>query len=75
MTLKCFFLSVFSLKQDINDRPLVVILSWLNAKQKHLAKYANLYIDQGFDVLVAQITPWQLLWPVKGSQVRLNGPV
>jgi len=27
-------------------------------------------MDQGFDVLVAQITPWQLLWPVKGSQVK-----
>lgn len=34
-------------------------------------------MDQGFDVLVAQITPWQLLWPVKGSQVGLadNVPV
>lgn len=57
------------LTQDIDDKPLVVILSWLQAKQKHLSKYAQLYMDQDFDVLVAQITPWQLLWPVKGSQV------
>lgn len=58
------------LTQDTDDKPLVVILSWLQAKQKHLSKYAQLYMDQGFDVLVAQITPWQLLWPVKGSQVN-----
>jgi hypothetical protein len=57
------------LTQDLDDKPLVVILSWLQAKQKHLSKYAKVYLDQGFDVLVTQITPWQLLWPVKGSQV------
>lgn len=51
------------------DKPLVVILAWLQAKQKHLKKYAELYTNQGFDVLVAQVTPWQLLWPVKGCQV------
>jgi Eukaryotic protein of unknown function (DUF829) len=60
----------FRLKQECNDKPLVVILSWLNARQKHLSKYAQLYLDQGFDVLITQISPWQLLWPVKGSQVR-----
>lgn len=60
----------FSLTQNIEDKPLVVVLSWLNSKQKHLSKYAQVYMDQGFDVLVAQITPWQLLWPVKGSQVN-----
>lgn len=62
-------LSCFRLKQDVDEKPLVVILSWLQSKQKHLSKYAKVYMDQGFDVLVAQITPWQLLWPVKGSQV------
>lgn len=46
----------------------MLILSWLQAKHKHLKKYAELYTEQGFDVLIAQITPWQLLWPVKGSQ-------
>jgi len=56
------------LTQDVEDKPLVIILAWLQAKQKHLSKFAQLYMDQGFDVLVTQITPWQLLWPVKGSQ-------
>jgi hypothetical protein len=53
-----------------NNAPLVVMLSWLMAKKKHILKYANFYMDQGFDVLSVSITPWQLLWPVKGTQVR-----
>jgi esterase/lipase len=56
------------LNQDCGDRPLAIIFSWLKSKPKHLMKYAHLYLDQGFDVAVAQITPWQLLWPVNGAQ-------
>ena len=63
---------ILRLTQDVNDKPLVVVLAWLQSKQKHLSKYAQLYLDQGFDVLVTQITPWQLLWPVKGSQVGFS---
>ena len=55
-----------------NNKPLVVMLSWLMAKKKHILKYANFYMDQGFDVLSVSITPWQLLWPVKGTQVRVT---
>lgn len=55
--------------KDQQEKPLVIILAWLQAKHKHLKKYAELYTNQGFDVLVTQITPWQLLWPVKGSQL------
>lgn len=51
------------------SKPTVLIFAWLNAKQKHLAKYAKLYTEQGYDVVVTQLTPWQLLWPVKGSQL------
>lgn len=51
------------------DKPTVLIFAWMNAKQKHLAKYAKLYTDQGFEVIVANLTPWQLLWPMKGSQL------
>ncbi|KAH8285316.1 hypothetical protein KR054_007556 [Drosophila jambulina] len=49
--------------------PLVLMMAWLMAKQKHLKKYAQIYTDMGFDVMVVHITPWQLLWPVKGTQV------
>lgn len=56
------------LKQT-SEKPLLVLLSWLLAKKKHVEKYAQLYLDQGFEVLHVSITPWQLLWPVKGSQI------
>ncbi|XP_037944779.1 uncharacterized protein LOC119679819 isoform X2 [Teleopsis dalmanni] len=49
--------------------PLVLMMAWLMAKQKHLKKYAQIYTDMGFDVMVVHITPWQLLWPVKGTQI------
>lgn len=52
-----------------NNKSLVVLLSWLMAKRKHILKYASFYMDQGFDVLNVSITPWQLLWPVKGTQL------
>lgn len=51
------------------DRPLVVMPTWLMAKKKHISKYAKFYLDYGFDVLSISITPWQLLWPTKGTQV------
>jgi esterase/lipase len=44
------------------------MFSWLNSKKKHLMKYSQLYIDQGFDLLLVQVSPWQLLWPVRGTQ-------
>lgn len=45
------------------------MLPWLMAKPKHIKKYAQLYIDQGFDVVTVNVTPWQVIWPKKGSQV------
>lgn len=52
-----------------SGNPLVLLMSWLLAKQKHLKKYAEIYTDLGFDVLAVQINPWQLLWPTKGTQL------
>jgi len=51
------------------DKPLVIMMAWLLAKQKHLKKYAEIYTELGFDVVIVQISPWQLLWPAKGAQV------
>lgn len=45
------------------------MLCWLQARQRDIEKYVRLYIDQGFDVLAVQVTPWQLLWPMKGTQL------
>nr|CAD7403406.1 unnamed protein product [Timema cristinae] len=66
--------------QNSEGRPLVVLLAWLMAREKHLMKYASFYLEQGFDVLMVNTTPWQFLWPVKGSQVSwrlslLQGPM
>ncbi|XP_076675965.1 transmembrane protein 53-like lethal (2) k09913 isoform X1 [Andrena cerasifolii] len=55
--------------ENTENRPLLVMLTWLLAKRRNVMKYANLYMDQGFDVAVVSMTPWQLLWPVKGSRV------
>lgn len=57
------------LQAEDDNKPLVVMLSWLMAKRKHVYKYADFYIYKGFDVMNVAITPWQLLWPVKGSQI------
>ncbi|XP_060817749.1 transmembrane protein 53 [Bombus pascuorum] len=51
------------------NKPLLVLLSWLLPKRKHVLKYADLYLGQGFDVVIVSITPWQLLWPTKGSRL------
>ena len=52
-----------------NNRPLLVILTWLLSKRHHVMKFVNLYMEQGFDVAVVSLTPWQLLWPAKGSRL------
>ncbi|XP_059481534.1 transmembrane protein 53 [Neocloeon triangulifer] len=57
---------------DNSQQPLVVMLPWLMSQNKHIAKYANFYLKIGFEVLTCRLTPWQLLWPAKGSQVVAN---
>ncbi|KAK0167311.1 hypothetical protein PV327_004728 [Microctonus hyperodae] len=54
------------------DRPLLVLLSWMLAKKSHVMKYANLYLEQGFDVVTVNVTPWQFMWPIKGTRVVAN---
>ncbi|KAB0800075.1 hypothetical protein PPYR_07964 [Photinus pyralis] len=54
------------------DKPLVILLSWLLAKQKHMHKFADYYTGHGFDVLNVNTAPWQMLWPTKGTQVIAN---
>lgn len=53
----------------LEKRPLLVLLCWLLAKEKHIMKFADLYLQQGFDVTLVTITPWQLMWPEKGSRL------
>ncbi|XP_013141438.1 PREDICTED: uncharacterized protein LOC106105586 [Papilio polytes] len=51
------------------NRPICIMINWLLARQKHVLKYASLYLEQGFDVVSVSCTPWQLMWPMKGSQL------
>lgn len=51
------------------NKPHVILMSWMLGKIKHLSHYTNLYIDRGCDVITVNITPWQLIWPTRGSQV------
>ncbi|XP_028157200.1 uncharacterized protein LOC114350556 isoform X3 [Ostrinia furnacalis] len=51
------------------NKPVCVMINWLLARQKHVMKYATLYLEQGFDVVSVSCTPWQLMWPQKGSQL------
>ncbi|XP_053616586.1 uncharacterized protein LOC128678800 [Plodia interpunctella] len=56
------------LDKDI-ARPLCIIMNWMLQRPSHVMKYATLYLEQGFDVISVSCTPWQLMWPQKGSQV------
>lgn len=50
-------------------RPLLVLICWLLAKEKHYMKFTDLYLQHGFDITIVTITPWQLMWPEKGSRI------
>jgi len=50
-------------------RPLVVLCSWLMAKQSIVDKYCSLYTDLGIDVLQVSISPADLLMPVQRAQL------
>jgi hypothetical protein len=53
-------------------RPLTILLCWLMAKNNAVKKYAQFYLDQGFDVLTVRITPWQLLLPSRIEPIIRN---
>ncbi|KAL0279457.1 UNVERIFIED_CONTAM: hypothetical protein PYX00_001006 [Menopon gallinae] len=52
-----------------NGKPLVVILQWLMAKNKHVWKFIDIYLNYGFDVLPVKLKTGQLIWPTTGSQI------
>ncbi|KAH9372562.1 hypothetical protein HPB48_008720 [Haemaphysalis longicornis] len=51
------------------DNPLTVVLAWMNARDKHLQRYHDLYLGLGFDVLTVRTLPLQLAFPASGAQV------
>lgn len=54
---------------ETTNRPLVVFLSWLMARESHLEKYRQIYFKHGFDVLTVKTSPLELVRPTKGSQI------
>lgn len=50
------------------ERRLVVLMSWLEAKEKHIEKHRQFYLDRGFDVLNVKTSPMDLLLPNVGSK-------
>ncbi|CAH0718955.1 unnamed protein product, partial [Brenthis ino] len=51
------------------DRPICIMLNWLQASPKQVMKYASIYLDEGFDVLRVSCDLWQLILPKKGAKV------
>ena len=49
-----------------HQRPVVVLIGWLNAKRKHLRKYQELYCGRGMDVLTMPVSPIHVVRPRTG---------
>lgn len=54
------------------SRPLLLFFSWLGAQPGPVAKYRDLYLDRGMDVLVVQSNVMHFLWPRWGLDYGLE---
>lgn len=54
------------------SRPLLLFFSWLGARLEAVAKYRDLYLDRGMDVLVVQSNVLHFLWPRLGQEYGLE---
>lgn len=57
---------------DSNSRPLLLFFSWLGAQPGAVAKYRDLYLDHGIDVLLIQSSIMHFLWPRWGLNYGLE---
>ncbi|XP_067391782.1 transmembrane protein 53-A-like [Emydura macquarii macquarii] len=48
------------------SRPLVVLLPWFGARPRSIARYLELYLPRGLDVLVVESALSHFLWPRRG---------
>lgn len=48
------------------SRPLVVLLPWFGARPRSMARYLELYLPRGLDVLVVESDLSHFLWPRHG---------
>ncbi|XP_019898271.2 uncharacterized protein si:dkey-5i3.5 isoform X2 [Esox lucius] len=49
-------------------RPLLLLFPWLGARPSAVAKYQNIYLDRGLDVLTVNSDVWHFLWPRWGLE-------
>ncbi|XP_017266990.3 uncharacterized protein LOC108233210 [Kryptolebias marmoratus] len=54
------------------SRPLLVFFCWLGAQPAAVAKYRDLYLDRGMDVLLVQSRVMHFLWPRWGLSYGLE---
>ncbi|XP_076370075.1 transmembrane protein 53-like [Tachypleus tridentatus] len=57
---------------DESNPPLVVLIAWMLARDHHIEKYSNIYLERGFDILTVKISPFNLLFPVYGCHVDVQ---
>lgn len=55
----------FRLKQDHGNRPLVLMLPFLGAKQNHLDKFSKIHLDLGYDVVIPTVDAYRYMFPGK----------
>lgn len=55
-----------------SSRPLLLFFSWLGAHPGAVAKYRDLYLDRGMDVLLVQSSVMHFLWPQWGLDYGLE---
>ncbi|XP_023832712.1 transmembrane protein 53 isoform X1 [Salvelinus sp. IW2-2015] len=51
-----------------SPRPLLLLLPWLGARPGAMAKYRDLYLERGLDILSVESTVWHFLWPRWGLE-------
>lgn len=60
--------SIFRFQTPI-VKPLVIFLAWYDAEPRHVAKYAEIYINQGFDVVTVRFSSLEVFRPKSKVQV------
>ncbi|XP_077994570.1 uncharacterized protein LOC144448264 [Glandiceps talaboti] len=55
--------------QKDQNRPTVLMFTWMSAKRRYINKYVDVYTSKGYDVLVVKMDPINLVWPSTGEAV------
>ncbi|CAK6961332.1 uncharacterized protein LOC128353327 [Scomber scombrus] len=55
-----------------SNRPILLFFSWLGAQPGTVAKYTEMYLERGMDVLLVQSSVFHFLWPSWGLDYGLE---